>query len=56
MLFFDFIAVSAAPKRKFAMVPTNAMGRIVNGEDAAKGAWPWQVSLQRCSSGVCQHK
>ncbi|XP_043842248.1 chymotrypsinogen 2-like [Dromiciops gliroides] len=31
----------------------SGLARIVNGEDAVPGSWPWQVSLQRGGSHFC---
>ncbi|CAD5124755.1 DgyrCDS13021 [Dimorphilus gyrociliatus] len=47
-------AAEAAPQRKSLTLSVHAK-RIVNGVDAVKGSWPWQVSVQACTAGFCTH-
>ncbi|CAD5118020.1 DgyrCDS6761 [Dimorphilus gyrociliatus] len=46
-------AVYAAPRHSAVQLTTDT-GFIVGGEDANRGDWPWQVSIQRCSIS-CSH-
>ncbi|KAM4716297.1 testisin-like [Anableps anableps] len=46
-----FFAESHAQLNVCGIVPRNS--KIVGGQDASPGSWPWQVSLQRAGRHVC---